>query len=102
MQLVRMPKGTFVMGSPESEKGRRQDEAQHEVTITKDFYLGKYEVTQAQYKKVMGTNPSYFQAPANVERTRRGRVIDTSKHPVEKVSFENAVMFCQRLTELPE
>ena len=102
MQLVRIPKGTFVMGSPESEKGRRQDEAQHEVTITKDFYLGRFEVTQAQYKKVVGTNPSYFQAPANVERTRRGGVIDTSKHPVEKVSFESAVMFCQRLTELPE
>lgn len=102
MQLVWIPKGTFLMGSPESEKGRQHDEVQHEVTITKDFYLGKFEVTQGQYMKVMGTNPSYFQTPAKNKQTSSARVIDTSKHPVEAVSFDNAVLFCQRLSELPE
>ena len=46
------------MGSHESEKGREEDEIHHEVTISKDYYLGVYEVTQAQYEKVMDKNPS--------------------------------------------
>ena len=51
-----------MMGSPESEEGRDKDEeTQHEVTISKDYYLGVYEVTQTQYEKVMGKNPSHFQ-----------------------------------------
>jgi formylglycine-generating enzyme required for sulfatase activity len=62
VKLVLIPKGTFMMGSPESEEGRdKDDETQHEVTISKDYYLGVYEVTQAQYEKVMGKNPSHFQ-----------------------------------------
>ena len=65
MKLVLIPKGTFMMGSPESEQGRFENETQHEVTISKDYYLGVYEVTQAQYEKVMGKNPSLFQG-ANV------------------------------------
>ncbi|MFN9602630.1 MAG: formylglycine-generating enzyme family protein [Planctomycetota bacterium] len=55
-----IPKGTFMMGSPESEEGRQRNENPHEVTISKDYYLGLYEVTQAQYEKVMGKNPSRF------------------------------------------
>ena len=61
MKLVLIPKGTFMMGSPESEERRVGNETQHEVTISKDYYLGVTEVTQGQYEKVMGTNPSYFQ-----------------------------------------
>ncbi|MFM8399624.1 MAG: formylglycine-generating enzyme family protein, partial [Pirellula sp.] len=61
MKLVLIPKGTFMMGSPESEEGRDENETQHEVTISKDYYLGVYEVTQAQYEKVIGNNPSRFQ-----------------------------------------
>jgi formylglycine-generating enzyme required for sulfatase activity len=61
MKLVLIPKGTFMMGSPETEKGRQENETQHEVTISKDYYLGVHEVTQAQYEKVMGKNPSHFQ-----------------------------------------
>ncbi|MFM7973744.1 MAG: formylglycine-generating enzyme family protein, partial [Pirellula sp.] len=57
MKLVLIPKGTFMMGSPESEEGRREDETQHGVTISKDYYLGVHEVTQAQYEKVIGKNP---------------------------------------------
>jgi len=95
MKLVLIPKGTFVMGSPESEEGRQMDETQHEVTISKDYYLGVTEVTQGQYQKVMGKNPSYFQK----------RVIgksDSSMYPVEQVSWEDAVEFCKKLSDLPE
>jgi formylglycine-generating enzyme required for sulfatase activity len=54
--LVRIPAGTFTMGSPEDEAGRLDSEGpQHEVTISQDFYLGKYEVTQAQWQAVMGS-----------------------------------------------
>ena len=67
MKLVLIPKGTFMMGAPESEEGRdKNDETQHEVTISKDYYLGVYEVTQAQYEKVMGKNPSHFQGVPHV------------------------------------
>jgi formylglycine-generating enzyme required for sulfatase activity len=94
MKLVLIPKGTFQMGSPESEQGRKDNELQHEVTLSKDFYLGMTEVTQAQYQKVMGDNPSYFQGDKI-----QG---DSSNHPVEKVRWEDAVEFCKRLSALPE
>jgi len=54
--MLRIPPGTFMMGSPDSERGRNSSEGpQHQVTISKYFYLGKYEVTQAQWQAVMGT-----------------------------------------------
>jgi formylglycine-generating enzyme required for sulfatase activity len=53
--LVKIPGGTFQMGSPESERGRNSDETQHEVTLTGDYYIGKYLVMQAQWQAVMGT-----------------------------------------------
>jgi formylglycine-generating enzyme required for sulfatase activity len=87
MTLVLIPKGTFMMGSPESEEGRNEDEVQHEVTLSKDFFLGVTEVTQKQYQEVMGMNPSAF---AGAQR------------PVDTVSWEDAVEFCERLSELPE
>jgi len=94
MKLVLIPKGTFMMGSPTTEEGRVQEETQHQVTISKDYYLGVTEVTQGQYEKVMGTNPSYFQ----------GNKIEgsSSNHPVDRVSWEDAVEFCKKLSELPE
>ncbi|MHB1045549.1 MAG: formylglycine-generating enzyme family protein [Thermoanaerobaculia bacterium] len=59
--VVRIPAGTFQMGSPETERGRFSNETLHPVTLTSDYYLGKYEVTHAQWAAVMGTNllPSY-------------------------------------------
>ena len=57
VKLVLIPKGTFMMGSPESEQGRNEDETQHEVTISKDYYIGVYEVTQAQYEKTAASSP---------------------------------------------
>jgi formylglycine-generating enzyme required for sulfatase activity len=94
MKLVLIPKGKFTMGSPESEKGRQKDETQHEVTISKDYYLGVYEVTQSEYKQVMNKNPSNFQG----EKIKG----DSSPHPVDQVSWNDAVEFCKRLSGLPE
>ena len=56
LEMALIPAGNFTMGSPDKEKGRHISEVQHEVTITKDFYLGKFEVTQAQWEMVMGNN----------------------------------------------
>jgi formylglycine-generating enzyme required for sulfatase activity len=70
------------------------------VQISKTFYLGKYEVTQEQYRQVMGKNPSYF-AP-----TGKGWVLvgdqDTRNFPVDSVSWKDAVAFCRALSERPE
>lgn len=60
MEFVKIPSGTFMIGSPVSEKGRNTDETQHQVTISQSFYLGKYEVTQGQWKALMESNPSKF------------------------------------------
>lgn len=96
MKLVLIPKGKFLMGSPIEEKGRgRHNEMpQHQVTISKDYYLGAFEVTQAQYEKVMGTNPSGYQGDFVKS--------DNSNHPVENVTWDDALEFCMRLSELPE
>jgi len=84
MKLVRIPVGKFVMGSPVTEKDHGYDEVQHEVTISKPFYMGVTEVTQAQYYAVMGTNPSHFEGEAN---------------PVESVFWNDAAEFCKKLSE---
>ena len=61
MKFVLIPAGSFTMGSPSSETNRDGDEGpQHQVTLTQDFYLGKYEVTQGEWESVMGSNPSRF------------------------------------------
>jgi formylglycine-generating enzyme required for sulfatase activity len=58
--MRRILAGTFTMGSPEGELGRSEDETQHQVTLTKDFYIGVFEVTQKQWERVMGDWPSCF------------------------------------------
>lgn len=97
MKLVLIHKGTFMMGSPIDEEGRLEDEVQHQVTISQDYYLGVTEVTQGQYEKVMGNNPSNFQCHQSYKDQG-----DSSTHPVEMVSSDDAVEFCKRLSELPE
>jgi len=83
--MVSIPGGTFMMGSPESEKERYNYEGpQHEVTIS-PFYMGKYQVTQAQWQAVMGNNPSNFKG---------------DNRPVENVSWDDAVEFCKKLSEM--
>ncbi|MDA7757753.1 SUMF1/EgtB/PvdO family nonheme iron enzyme, partial [Opitutales bacterium] len=87
MDMLWVPAGTFTMGSPTTEAGRQSDrEDEHNVSLKKGFYLGKYEVTQAQYEAVIGTNPSEFNATGNGNR------------PVEKVNWTEAVAFCTQLT----
>jgi formylglycine-generating enzyme required for sulfatase activity len=88
LEMVLIPAGTFMMGSPDSEEGRSDDETQHEVTISKPFYLGKYSVTQAQWQQVMGTNPSEFKGDKLL--------------PVENVSWEDAQAFCLKLQEITQ
>ena len=58
LNMIWIEPGTFIMGSPEDELGRFDTEVQHEVTLTKGYWMGKYEVTQAQYEVIIGTNPS--------------------------------------------
>ncbi len=84
MNLVLIPAGKFSMGSPEGEEDRQPNEGpQHEVTISKPFYVGVYEVTQEQYGAVTGANPSNFKGAQN---------------PVEQVSCDEAVEFCKKLS----
>ncbi len=61
MQFALVPAGDFLMGSPASEVGREAQEVQHSVHISHPFYVGRYEVTQRQWQRVMGSNPSWFQ-----------------------------------------
>ena len=84
MKLVKIPAGKFLMGSPESEKERMLGEAQHEVTIDKPFYIGAYEVTQAEYKAVLDENPSVSQG---------------EKLPVDSVNWDEAMNFCRALSQ---
>jgi uncharacterized protein (TIGR02996 family) len=70
MTLALIPKGTFLMGSLDSE-GSPEEHPQHEAEITKAFYLGVYQVTQEEYQKVMGVNPSWFSASGNGKSTSR-------------------------------
>jgi eukaryotic-like serine/threonine-protein kinase len=84
LDMVQIPGGTFTMGSPAGEAQRENDESpQHPVTVP-GFFMGKYEVTQAQYQAIMGNNPSNFKG-------------DTK--PVEQVSWDDAVEFCQKLSQ---
>jgi formylglycine-generating enzyme len=78
--MLLCPPGEFTMGSPMSEAGRSDDEAQHRVTITKAFYLSETEVTQEVWQTVMGANPSNFKGANN---------------PVEQVSWKDCQKFCQ-------
>ena len=87
MKLVLIPAGTFTMGSSKEERGRHSAETQHEVTVSTPFYLGKYEVTQNEYEKLMGNNPSSIKGPTS---------------PVETLRWKDAVSFCEKLSELPE
>lgn len=84
IDMISIPRGSFVMGSPNTEAERENNEGpQHNVTVA-PFFLGKYEVTQEQWQAVMGNNPSTFKG---------------AKRPVEQVSWYDAVEFCQKLSQ---
>jgi formylglycine-generating enzyme required for sulfatase activity len=97
MEFVLIPKGKFTMGSPKDEKGRRDNEVQHEVEITKPLYLAKYPVTQEQYVAITGKNPSHFCKDG--EGADKVKDLDTKQFPVEQVSWDDAQAFCKKLGE---
>lgn len=80
MQFVYVNPGTFQMGSND---GEREEKPVHQVTISKGYWIGKYEVTQNEYQSIIGSNPSKFK---------------DGKKPVEQVSWNDAVSFCKKLT----
>lgn len=82
LKLVWIPPGEFEMGSDDGESNEKPI---HTVKISKGYYMGIYEVTQEQYQKVMGTNPSKFKGEDNL--------------PVEQVRWDDAVKFCENLTQ---
>ncbi len=83
MEFASIPAGSFMMGSPGNEAERSDDEKQHKVTINNSFYMGKYEVTQAEWQTIMGSNPSSFK--------------NCPKCPVESVSWEDVQVFIKKL-----
>jgi formylglycine-generating enzyme required for sulfatase activity len=100
MKLARIPAGTFLMGSPRDEAKREPCEGpQHEVEITRAFYLGAHEVTQKQYQAVMGKDPSCFRAGGSYKE--RVALTSTDDFPVDQVEWEDAVEFCKKLSALP-
>jgi formylglycine-generating enzyme required for sulfatase activity len=118
MTLALIPPGEFDMGSSEDEIKRvlgREHEGdwhptyidrvgsegpRHRVKMTRPFYIGTYEVTQAEYEKVMEVNPSHFSA-ADEGRDKLDSP-DTGDFPVEMVAWSDALEFCRRLSALPD
>ena len=101
MELVLIPPGRFLMGSPFSEPYHSPDEGPvHEVTLTEPFYLGRFPVTQREYREVTGLRPSHF-APDGPLPYYRLTDVNTARFPVDSVDFADAVAFCERLSALP-
>ncbi|MCY2940744.1 MAG: bifunctional serine/threonine-protein kinase/formylglycine-generating enzyme family protein [Planctomycetota bacterium] len=93
LDMILIPSGRFFMGSPKSEINRRVEESQHEVTITKPFFMGKYEVTQEQWKEIMANNPS-----RNITTGAfGGEILNTANFPVTNVSWEDCQEFIKKL-----
>ena len=86
LTMVKIKAGSFMMGSPVGEMGRYDDEKQHVVTLTEDYWIGKYEVTQGQWKAVTGDNPSGWRSGDD--------------YPVTDVSWKDAKIFCRKLNAL--
>ncbi|WP_419662349.1 uncharacterized protein Dvar_28080 [Desulfosarcina variabilis str. Montpellier] len=86
MYFVYIQPGAFMMGRPTSDPQRNSDERQHKVTLTQGYYLQTTEVTQGQWKQVVGSSPSYFKNCG-------------SDCPVENVSWHDAQLFIQRLNQ---
>ncbi|MEH2305237.1 caspase, EACC1-associated type [Nostoc sp.] len=85
LEMVEIPAGSFKMGSPPNENGRAENENPQHVVNVPTFSIGKFEVTQEQYQQIMGSsNPSKFKG---------------EKHPVEQVSWNDAVEFCNKLSQ---
>jgi formylglycine-generating enzyme required for sulfatase activity len=86
--MVLIPTGTFTMGSLASEPNRQSNETQHSVTLTKSYYMGKYQVTQAQYREVMGAGED-----RTTETYGKG-----NNFPIYYVNWYDAIVFCNKLS----
>ena len=92
LEMVEIPRGTFTMGSPEEEEGSRDVERpQHEVTVS-PFYIGKFTITQAQWRVVAGW------PKVNMDLNADPSGFKGDDRPVERVSWEDAAEFCARLS----
>jgi formylglycine-generating enzyme required for sulfatase activity len=115
MKLVLIPPGEFMMGSPKElieeelktpdvdpwyKEHLPSEGPRHQVRITRPFCLGMYEVTQDEYQRVMGKNPSAFCATGNSKDAVAGQ--ETKRFPVEQVSWDEAAEFCRKLSEMSE
>ena len=109
MKLALIPAGTFLMGSSAAdvraalqadakfeEEYEKDEQPQHTVKISRSYYMGVYEVTQGEYETVMGTNRSAFSTTGERKSTVSG--LDTTKFPVERVSWFDAIEFCNKLS----
>lgn len=86
LEVVNLPAGEFLIGCPDSDPdAQNHQKPSHQVKVN-SFAIGKYPVTQAQYEAVMGINPSYFK--------------NNLQNPVEQVSYDDAIAFCQKLSQL--
>ena len=120
MRFALVPNGKFVMGSPATEAGHNAPgwgrETEHDVIITRDFHLSVTLVTQAQFRRVMGFNPSFFShdgqpagagaypttAPAGgSDQVAAFTQKELDEFPVDNVSYDDAKVFCDRLAALP-
>ena len=123
LELQRIPSGSFAMGSPTAETARRDDEVQHQVVISRPFYMGKHEVTQRQFYKLMMPNYDF-----NAWKYKRGPIGDgaafcfryptedapimfggdalggpqTDLNPMECVTWDRAREFCRKLTAMEQ
>src|SRR5208283_5346853 len=97
MKLGWIPPGTFLMGSPDGE-GSSDEHPQHEVEISRGFYMGVFPVTQQEYHEVMQANPSCFSLSGDGKHHVAGT--DTGQFPVEQVSWQDALEFCRRLSDM--
>ena len=97
--MVGIPAGSFTMGSPETEADRDKNETQHEVTLTRDVYMGRMEVTQALWRSVMAGNPSAA-CPSWLSPTEcEGVSLIGDELPVQMVGWCDAVAFANKLSE---
>ena len=94
IEMAWIPAGTFQMGSPTNEVGRKSEETQHTVTLTNGFYMGVYQVTQKEWKMPMGKdNDRYLAVTTGTTDYGRG-----DNYPMYYVSWYDALVFCNRLS----
>jgi len=98
LELAVVDEGKFDMGSPRGERNRHPDETLHSVRISKPFLIGKYELTQDEYTRVMKHNPSWTSSTGEGKNKVAG--VNTTQFPVENVTWYDAIEFCNRLSKL--